>query len=196
MNQDLPVSQPASNPHRSEPAFFEVPDAVELERSRDAGEDRAGERESVRHRRREGRLLKAAGSVTRRHAGGRTMRLSTAAPHGVRDEASDFFDRVDQVGVGMMGVAGGRAVSPMAEQLACQDRFLPAMTAWLAAVWCRSRTSPRRHPVSASSRIAATASGQRASLASSPPPEPGKLVRVEEAGNMVARVLGYAETGV
>lgn len=124
------------------------------------------------------------------------MRLSTAAPHGVRDEASDFFDRVDQVGVGMMGVAGGRAVSPMAEQLACQDRFLPAMTAWLAAVWCRSRTSPRRHPVSASSRIAATASGQRASLASSPPPEPGKLVRVEEAGNMVARVLGYAETGV
>ena len=56
MNQDLPVSQPASNPHRGAPALFGVPDAGELERSRDAGEGRVGEREAVRHRRRGDRL--------------------------------------------------------------------------------------------------------------------------------------------
>ena len=39
MNRDLPVSQPASNPHRGAPALFGVPDAGELERSRDAGEE-------------------------------------------------------------------------------------------------------------------------------------------------------------
>ena len=52
------------------------------------------------------------------------MRLPTAAPHSVRDEAPDLLGRLDQVRVGKVGVAGGRAVSPMAEQPAHQGQVL------------------------------------------------------------------------
>ena len=42
MNQDLPVTQPASIPHRIASALFGAPDAGELERSLDPGADSAG----------------------------------------------------------------------------------------------------------------------------------------------------------
>ena len=58
----------------------------------------------------------------------------------------------------------------------------------------RLSTSPRRQPGSASSRMAATASGVLAGVER--PPEPGEFVRVEEPGDVAPRVLPDAETGI
>ena len=60
----------------------------------------------------------------------------------------------------------------------------------------RSNASLRRHPVSASSRIAATVSGQRGFVGVERAPEPGQFVRAEEPGDLLPGVLRDAETRV